>query len=119
VKPLQDAAIVQVVLEGVALPANKRELLAYARKQRPPSSALAALEQIPERTYRTIDEVGEAIAQTNANNRRVRGALAEGGSGWRVRVFFCLEVPPMLALPFRDARGRTAGERWARDSHRP
>lgn len=61
---LREAAIVQVVLEGVALPAKKRELLAYARRQQTPAQALAALEGISEREYQTIDEVGEAIAQT-------------------------------------------------------
>lgn len=60
---LREAAIVQVVLEGVPLPAKKRDLLAYARRQQAPPEALAALERIPEREYEAIDEVGEAIAQ--------------------------------------------------------
>jgi hypothetical protein len=55
-----NAAEVQVVLEGVALPAQKRQLIDYARTQ--DETAARQLEQLPDREYRSLDEVGEAIA---------------------------------------------------------
>jgi hypothetical protein len=56
----QRTAELQVVLEGVALPAKKRELIAYARDQ--DEGAAADLEGLPEREYSSLDEVGEALA---------------------------------------------------------
>jgi hypothetical protein len=50
----------QVVLEGVPLPAKKRDLLDYARTQ--DESAAADLQQLPDREYASLDEVGEALA---------------------------------------------------------
>ena len=55
-----NAAEVQVVLEGVALPAQKRELIDYASTQ--DENAARQLEQLPDREYRSLDEVGEALA---------------------------------------------------------
>ena len=57
---LSEAARIQAVLEGVPLPAQKRQLIEYARSQA--GDAVALLERIPDREYRTLDEVGEAIA---------------------------------------------------------
>jgi len=56
----QRAAELQVVLEGVALPAKKRDLIAYAREQ--DESAIDDLRQLPDREYASLDEVGEALA---------------------------------------------------------
>ena len=56
----QRAAELQVLLEGVPLPARKRELLAYARSQ--DEGAAAQLASLPDREYRSLDEVGEALA---------------------------------------------------------
>lgn len=53
-------AQVESLLEGVRLPAKKRELLEYARQQDPDLAQL--LEDLPEREYRALDEVGEALA---------------------------------------------------------
>lgn len=53
-------AELQVVLEGVPLPASKAELLDYARTQ--DGDAARELESLPDRTYRSLDEVGEAVA---------------------------------------------------------
>src|SRR2546423_1118589 len=61
----QQAAELQVLLEGVALPASKRELVAYARKQ--DETAAGSLDSIPDRDYRSLDEVGEAL--TSAQRR--------------------------------------------------
>jgi hypothetical protein len=55
----REAAEIQVVLEGVDLPARKKELVAYARSQ--DERAAAALQALPEREYRSLDEVGEAL----------------------------------------------------------
>ena len=56
----QTAALIQVVLEGVPLPASKAELVDYARREDPDAARL--LETIPDREYRSLDEVGEALA---------------------------------------------------------
>jgi Protein of unknown function (DUF2795) len=48
------------VLEGVPLPATKAELLDYARREDPDAAGL--LEALPDREYRSLDEVGEALA---------------------------------------------------------
>jgi hypothetical protein len=54
------AAELQVLLEGVALPAHKRELVEYASSQ--DRAAARHLESLPDREYRSLDEVGEALA---------------------------------------------------------
>ena len=56
------AAELQVVLEGVPLPASKRELFAYAQSQGADQRLLAALRSVPDKEYGFIDEVGEEIA---------------------------------------------------------
>ena len=55
----QRAAEIQVVLEGVRLPATRGELIAYARRWDP--VAASELGAIPDRAYDRIDEVGEAL----------------------------------------------------------
>jgi hypothetical protein len=55
----QRAAEIQVVLEGVRLPATRRELIAYARRWDP--VAASELSVIPDCAYDRIDEVGEAL----------------------------------------------------------
>jgi Protein of unknown function (DUF2795) len=56
----QIAALIQVVLEGVGLPATKAELVDYARSEDPDAARL--LEALPDREYRSLDDVGEALA---------------------------------------------------------
>lgn len=56
-----DVAALQVLLEGVPLPARKDELITYARKQNE-QAPLQLLERLPDREYASIDEVGEALA---------------------------------------------------------
>jgi hypothetical protein len=56
---LQRAAEIQVVLEGVRLPATRGELIAYARRWDP--AAASELAAIGDRSYDRIDEVGEAL----------------------------------------------------------
>jgi hypothetical protein len=60
---LQRAAEIQVVLEGISLPATRTQLVRYASSE--DSAAAAALERIPARSYGRIDEVGEALAPTS------------------------------------------------------
>lgn len=57
-----EVAELQVLLEGVALPASKDELIRYAREQDGGGRALSLLEHLPEREYRRLDDVGEALA---------------------------------------------------------
>jgi Protein of unknown function (DUF2795) len=54
------AAELQVLLEGVPLPAHKRELVEYARSQ--DDRMADELASLPDREYRSLDEVGEALA---------------------------------------------------------
>jgi Protein of unknown function (DUF2795) len=54
-------AELQVLLEGVALPADKDDLLRRAREERADASTLELLERLPDREYGSLDEVGEAL----------------------------------------------------------
>jgi hypothetical protein len=56
------SAEIQVVLEGVDLPASKGALIRYAAGQDDADAALTLLERLPEREFRTLDEVSEALA---------------------------------------------------------
>jgi len=58
---MQEAAELQVLLEGVELPAQKRRLIAYARQEDP--DAAQRLQQLPDGEYRSLDEVGEALTK--------------------------------------------------------
>jgi len=62
-RKLQVAALTETVLEGVPLPADKKDLLAYAEQQDPPAEVREALARIPEQEYRALDDVAEAIAR--------------------------------------------------------
>lgn len=64
----REAAEIQVVLEGVPLPAEKQELLAYARAQ--DQAAAQRLASIPDREYSSLDEVGEALAPVQPTRPR-------------------------------------------------
>jgi hypothetical protein len=59
--PSQEAAELQALLEGVDLPAGRRELLDYARAEHARLELMLLLERLPEREYRSLDEVGEAL----------------------------------------------------------
>jgi uncharacterized protein DUF2795 len=58
----QQAALAQVVLEGVPLPAKRARLLEYARRQDGGERVAGLLSKLPDREYASIDEVGEALA---------------------------------------------------------
>lgn len=53
------ATEIQAVLEGVSLPANRADLLAYARAQDP--SILRDLEALPDEEFDRLDAVGELL----------------------------------------------------------
>jgi hypothetical protein len=59
---LQRAAEIQVVLEGIPLPATREQLVHYARPQ--DAEAAVELERIADGEYRSIDEVGEELVPT-------------------------------------------------------
>lgn len=61
---LQRSAELQVLLEGVPLPAGKQDLIDYARRYDP--ARAAELESLPDREYGRLDAVGEALAPTEA-----------------------------------------------------
>ena len=65
-------AEVQVLLEGVALPATKDELLHHARHERADGASLALLEALPEREYGSIDEVGETLQPVQPTSPRTQ-----------------------------------------------
>jgi hypothetical protein len=83
----REAAEIQVVLEGVDLPAGKKELLAYARSQ--DEAAAAVLQSLPDREYRSLDEVGEALSpvqpasgQSDAHLPRDESGKPPGGDAY-------------------------------------
>jgi hypothetical protein len=55
----QRASEIQAVLEGVPLPASRRQLLDYARAQ--DASIVRELERLPEETFDHLDAVGERL----------------------------------------------------------
>ena len=75
----QQSAELQVVLEGVPLPASKQQLVVYARGQAP--DAGGALQALPDREYRTLDEVGEALASVQPPRAKPETQHAREESG--------------------------------------
>ena len=74
-------AQLQVLLEGVALPAAKQDLLRYARGEGAAPAELALLEALPDRGYASIDEVGETLqpVQPATNGAQPERPQAESG----------------------------------------
>jgi len=84
-----NTAELQVLLEGVSLPADKHALIRYAREQQPSPDELAALEKLPEREYDSLDDVGEAlqpvqpvVASQDAASPRPESDLPPGGDAY-------------------------------------
>ncbi len=75
------AVEIQVLLEGVPLPATKDKLLEYARGESSDSALVVLLEALPEREYRSLDEVGEALhpVQPNRPSSRPREPKPDSG----------------------------------------
>jgi hypothetical protein len=84
----RDVAELQVLLEGVPLPARKHELVEYARRQEDGGVA-SLLERLPDREYGSLDEVGEELlhvqpdwAQPDPHRPREESDLPPGGSAY-------------------------------------
>ena len=58
----QRAALLQALLEGVALPASRGELIEYLARQDGGYEFRMELVRLPDREYAALDEVGEALA---------------------------------------------------------
>ena len=54
-------AYVEALLEGVALPASRAELVAHARREGAETAVVERLRLLPDRSFRSLDEVGEAL----------------------------------------------------------
>ena len=74
-------AELQVVLEGVSLPAGKQQLLDHARREDGGAAGLALLEGLPDREYSSLDEVGEALlpVQPSRQPEELASPRAESG----------------------------------------
>ena len=59
----QRAAELQAMLQGIDLPATRGELLEYATAQEGGASFRRDLEALPDREFRSLDEVGEQLAR--------------------------------------------------------
>jgi Protein of unknown function (DUF2795) len=66
----RDVAELQALLEGVRLPAGKGDLVDYARAERARAELLILLERLPQREYRSLDEVGEALQPVQPSSQR-------------------------------------------------
>ena len=55
------AGELQVLLEGVPLPAEKAALLAYAVGRRAEPTVISALRALPDQTYASLDAVTDAL----------------------------------------------------------
>jgi hypothetical protein len=58
---LSAVAELQVLLEGIALPAERSELLSYAAREGPTPAQIGLLRRLPDRQFETIDEVAETL----------------------------------------------------------
>jgi hypothetical protein len=75
----QRASFVQVVLEGVPLPATRTQLLEYARAQ--DGSVATDLEGLPDREFDRLDEVGELLTMQPSAPRPPEHGLPKPESG--------------------------------------
>ena len=78
---LAQAARIEALLRGVPLPAGKEELIEYAAGQQAAPDALGALMGLPERDYRSLDEVGEELARVQPARPRPEHKVPEAESG--------------------------------------
>jgi|ERR671930_2563639 hypothetical protein len=84
----QRAAELQSLLEGVALPASRAELIDYAARQPGGESFRHELERLPEREFSSLDEVGEELAAvqpastTDAQKPRPESGVPPGGDAY-------------------------------------
>ncbi len=74
-------AQLQVLLEGVALPAAKQELQQHARREGAGPGELALLEALPDREYSSIDDVAETLQPMQPVSPTVQPQQPEPESG--------------------------------------
>ena len=67
-------------LEGVALPAGKQELVDYASRHEN-RGVSSLLQRLPDREYRSLDEVGEELAPVQPDRRSEDAAVPHVESG--------------------------------------
>ena len=92
----QRAAEIQAVLEGIALPAQKSQLIDYARAQ--DASVARDLQGLPEQEYGRLDEVGQLLTLApTARTPEPRPPLPESGKP---------PGGPDYLTPFPDDTGR-------------
>jgi Protein of unknown function (DUF2795) len=72
-----EVAALQTLLEGAPLPAQKRDLVAYAREQPGGTAFVQMLERVPDGEYRSLDDVGEALLSVQP--RAAKRAAAQPG----------------------------------------
>jgi Protein of unknown function (DUF2795) len=60
---LSSVAELQVVLEGISLPAEREDLLDYAARQGATTVQIGMLHRLPEQEFQTIDEVAETLVR--------------------------------------------------------
>ena len=77
----QTAATLQALLEGVPLPAARADLIKYARRQPGGEVFAGELTRIPDREYRSLDEVGEALAPVQPERPELQSRLPQPESG--------------------------------------
>jgi hypothetical protein len=84
----RDVAELQVLLEGVSLPASKRELLDHARRE-DGGRLTALLQRLPDREYGSLDDVGEELlrlqpdwAQPDPHRPREESGPPPGGDAY-------------------------------------
>ncbi len=75
------AAELQVLLEGIPLPADREELIAYANRQSGGGEFMPELRSLPEREFRSLDEVGEELLQVQPARADGRLRLPKDESG--------------------------------------
>jgi uncharacterized protein DUF2795 len=85
----REIAELQVLLEGLPLPAAKNELLDYAARQDDPNGLTALLQRLPDREYASLDEVGEELVPVqperplpDRHEPRSESGLPPGGNAY-------------------------------------
>jgi hypothetical protein len=77
----QRAAELQVLLEGVPRPASRGELIDYASRQDDGVRFRGELDSLPDREYRTLDEVGEELVHVQPSPPPEQPPLPRDASG--------------------------------------
>lgn len=71
----QRTSELQALLEGIALPATREELLDYAAGQQGGEGFRGDLESLPEREFRSLDEVAEELVRVQPQAAAPRVAV--------------------------------------------